>query len=242
MARPRVRIFPPHFDAPLTKAEAESLASNPVRVSAHPFFPFLQRNQHWTKFAHKGAKKEEVEEKNRPIRYAARRDSYIFGYYRELLSPQYEHELARLGLSDCVLAYRRNPLSHGRGGKCNIHFAEQAFRRIRDLGNCYAFALDISQFFGHLDHDQNKQMWWRLLGNHVQKNEKALLPDDHFQVFKAVTHYSFIDRDCAYKALGLIGKDPSIEGQNRIKYLVKREDFPPQICTPGTFEKRSSDS
>jgi hypothetical protein len=235
MSEPHIKIYPPHFDAPLTKIEAESIVSNSKRVSRHPFFPFLQRNQHWTKYADKG---KQPEEKTRPIRYASRRDSYIYSYYREILNPLYEHELQRLALNDCVLAYRRIPQPSGRGGKCNIHFADQVFRKIRELGNCYVFALDISQFFEHLDHEQIRNKWWRLLGKPVSKSKNALLPDDHFQVFKAVTRYSFIDRDSAYKALGLIGEEQLASGRKRIKYLVKREDFPKQICTTKDFRNK----
>jgi hypothetical protein len=235
MAEPRVRIYPPHLDALLTKSEAEGLASSPSRVSRHPFFPFLQRNQHWTKYADKGKK---PEEKTRPIRYASRRDSYIYSYYRELLKPLYEHELQRLSLSDCVLAYRKIPQVSGRGGKCNIYFADQAFKKIRELGDCCVFALDISQFFENLEHEQIKQLWWRLLGRPIHRGRAALLPDDHFQVFRAVTRYSFIDRDRAYKVLGLIGEEQLATGRKRIKYLMKRKDFPKQICSPRDFREK----
>jgi hypothetical protein len=233
-----VRTYPPHFDAPLTKTEAENLVSNPDNVSRHPFFPFLQRIQHWTKYAPKGTKKEEVKEKTRPIRYASRRDASIFAYYRKLLLPSYERELLRLGLNECVLAYRRIPQANGKGGKCNIHFAEQAFKKIRLLGNCYTLAIDISQFFENLDHEQIRQMWWRLLEKPIPKRKGVLLPHDHFQVYKAVTQYSYIDRDKAYRELGLIGEESSATGHKKIKYLKSRKDFPKQICTPKEFREK----
>jgi hypothetical protein len=141
-------------------------------------------------------------------------------------------------LSDCVLAYRRIPQDNGRGGKCNIHFANQAFRKIRELGNCYTLALDISQFFENLDHEQIRKMWWRLLDKPTPKRKGLLLPDDHYQVFKAVTQYSYIDRDRAYKTLGLIGKEIMANGHKKIKYLKNRNDFPKQICTPKKFRDK----
>jgi hypothetical protein len=237
MAKPRLRLFPPHLDSPLTKREAEALASDPSKVASHPFYPFLQRKQRWTQFAPKGATPEEVKVKERPIRYASRRDSYIFGHYRELLNPLYEKELARLGLTRCVLAYRRVCREDSPAGKCNIHFASDAFNAIRQYGNCCAIALDIHQFFENLDHQQLKKMWWRLLGSPVQRLKSALLPEDHFQVFKAVTSYSFIDRERAYMALGLIGEVESEDGLKRIAYVPKRGDFPKQICDPKAFHK-----
>lgn len=237
MAKPRLRLFPPHLDSPLTKREAKALVSDPCKIASHPFYPFLQRKQRWTQFAPKRATWEEVRVKERPIRYASRRDSYIFSHYRELLSPLYEKELARLGLTRCVLAYRRICREGSHAGKCNIDFASDTFNAIRQYGDCCAIALDIHQFFENLDHQQLKKMWWRLLGNPVQRLKGALLPEDHFQVFKAVTSYSFIDRERAYIAIGLIGEVESEDGRKRIGYVPKRADFPKQICDPKTFHK-----
>jgi len=235
LSGPRIRVYPPHLDAPLTKIQAEDLASDPINVAKHAFFPFLQRDQKWTKFARKGFK---GSVKGRPIRYASRRDSYIYGYYRSLLSPLYESELKRLEIDHCILAYRRIPQDHGTGGKCNIHFAYEAFETIRNFGNCDVFALDIHHFFENLDHEWVKQLWWRLLGKPSQRNKTWLLPKDHFQVFKAITKYSYIDVNVAYKALGLIGEVHSPSGPKQIKYTKARKDFPKQICTPKVFRQK----
>jgi len=229
----RVKKYP-HFDAPLTKAEAEKLVADPERIIRHPFYPFLQQIQRWTKFAKKG---EQPAEKKRKIRYAARRDSYIFSYYRQLLYPQYERALRCLSLENCVLAYRHIPVPGRKSGKCNIHFAAEAFQLIRELGDCCVIALDIQEFFENLDHEQIKRNWARLLdkGNVGTKHP---LPMDHFTVFRAVTQYSWIERDRAYKALGLIGETCDANGRKRIKYLVSKRDFPIQICKPPDFRKK----
>jgi hypothetical protein len=235
MKGPRLKTYP-HFDAPLSKTQAVRLASNPDLVARNPFYPFLQWDQRWTKFARKA---EAPREKRRPISYAARRDSFIFGHYRELLHPLYEGELERLGLTDCVLAYRRIQVPNTTAGKCNIHFAGQVFRIVRELGDCWVLALDIRNFFENLDHDQIKRNWSRLLGRRGEKAAKPL-PADHFHVFSAVTRYSWVGRDCAYKALGFIGETETADGKKRIKYLVTRKDFPPQICPPGDFRRTLS--
>jgi hypothetical protein len=235
MHNPRVKLYPPHFDSPITQAEAEKLASDPVLVARHPFYPFLERNQHWTKFPKKGIKSGEA--KDRAIKYAARRDSYIFSYYRALLNPSYERELERLGLTQCVLAYRHIPVDRGKGGKCNIHHADHAFKVIRSLGNCIAIALDIHHFFENLDHEHIQEMWWQLLGKPHPLRRGLLLPEDHFHVFEAVTRYSYIVRDEAYKKLGHISEEQSIGGWKQWKFAVGREDFPVQICWPKTFRE-----
>jgi hypothetical protein len=241
MSEPRVRLYPPHLDAPLTKPQAEALASNPERVAHHAFFPFLQRNQRWTKYAKKGEKPSNVKTKLRPIRYASRRDSYIFGYYRKLLNQRYEDELRRRGLQNCVLAYRRIARDGGRGGKCNVDFAKEAFEAIRKFGTCYALALDVRQFFENLDHEHIKRGWWHLLGRPAPAVNSQILPKDHFQVFKAVTQYSYIDADAAYKKLNLIGEVTTPTGGKRLGYRVPHQQFPPRICSPKDFREKLKD-
>src|SRR5579864_221700 len=120
----------PHFDPLISMEEGEAYATDKGRVARHAFFPFIQYQQRWTRFAPKGA---EGPPKVRPIRYAARRDAYIFLYYRHILTQPFEGELARLGLNKSVLAYRHIPASDGQGGKCNIHFAYEAFLKIREM-------------------------------------------------------------------------------------------------------------
>jgi hypothetical protein len=150
----------------------------------------------------------------------------------------YEAELCRLGLQECVLAYRRIPIKGGLGGKCNIHFAQEAFETIRSFGDCYAFALDISKFFENLDHERIRQTWLRLLGQPPDRRGRHLLPDHHFQAFKAVTKYSFIDVDRAYKELGLIGEKLTPSGKKSVGYLKSRKEFPLQICSPKVFREK----
>jgi hypothetical protein len=235
MAQPRIKLYPPHFDRLISDSKADQIASNPKSVASHAFMPFLQRNDHWTKYKEKGKK---PDEKTREIRYACRLDSYIFAYYRNLLNRHYELELERLKLGSCVTAYRKIATDSGKGGKCNIHFAKEAFDHIKAFGDCTAFALDIKQFFENLDHEYLKRMWWRLLGKPNQRNRNHLLPDDHFAVFKAVTSYSHISMEEAYKTLGYIGEIKMQNGKTRIGYLVKRKDFPKQICSGKQFREK----
>lgn len=138
----------PHFDSWLSAKEAVALATDSKRVATHPFYPFMRYVQRWTRFAEKGKK---GKSKERPIRFAARGDAYIFAYYRDVLSKYYEAELKAKKLDNSVLAYRKIPVEDGKGGKCNIHFARDAFLKIQELGDCAVVALDISSFFEHLE-------------------------------------------------------------------------------------------
>ncbi len=186
----------PHFDQVLKPEEVLALVTNPTRVAQNAFFPLLRYTKHWQPFRpSRDSVKARPKPKDRPIRYAARRDAYIFAYYRHLLREPYEAELARLGVAHCPVAYRRIPTeADARRGKCNIQFAQEAVTRIRKLGDCHAIAVDISSYFESINHERLKALWCRLLGAET-------LPDDHFAVFKNITKYRVVDRVAAYRRL-----------------------------------------
>ena len=180
-------------------------------------------------FAGKG---ERGSRKDRPIRYAARGDAYIFAYYRYLLTTPYELALKDYGLHDTVLAYRRIPDPSGLGGKCNIHFAKDVFLKIKELGDCCVVALDISSFFEHLDHKKLYALWARMIG-------KQKLPMDHVRVFQAITRYSFVDKQKAYERLGHYGpKRKTRSGVVISGYLTPFSKMPKQLCTGKIFRQR----
>lgn len=224
----------PHFDQVLKPAEIIALVTDPLRVAQNTFFPLLRYTKGWQPFRpDEESGKPRPKPKDRPIRYAARRDAYIFAYYRHLLSIPYEAELARLGISHCPVAYRRIPTQgDARRGKCNIQFAREAFDRIRGHGDCCAIAVDISSYFESLDHERLRALWCRLLG--VDR-----LPKDHFAVFKNITRYRVVERVEAYKRLGFYGvKSATRNGKPINGYLVPYSDVPTQLCSPHIFRQK----
>jgi Reverse transcriptase (RNA-dependent DNA polymerase) len=231
LKRSDLKIYP-HFDPLISAEDGEAYATDKDRVARHAFFPFIQDSQRWTRFAKKG---EKGPVKERPIRYAARRDAYIFSYYRHLLSQRYEAELARLGLEASILAYRRIPISDGRGAKCNIHFAHDAFLRIRELADCCAVALDVSAFFESLDHARLKDLWCRMLG-------VARLPTDHFQVFKAITQYCWVEKKELYERLGHFGEKTVLNGEPIKGYLTPYKKVPRHLCDGRQFREQIAGS
>ena len=169
--------------------------------------------------------------KERPIRYSSRGDAYVFSHYRHILAEVYEVALSKNSLSDFVIAYRRIRDADGKG-KCNIHFAREAFERIATLGNCCVVALDISGFFELLDHNLLKAAWCDLLG--VSK-----LPEDHFKVFRAITKYSVVEKQAVYERLGYFGiKRKSKLGKVTRGYLVPYSKMPRQLCSGQEFRKK----
>jgi hypothetical protein len=218
----------PHFDSQISIEAAIALATNPQSVVAHKFYPFMLYTDRWTRFAIKG---EQGDVKERPIRYASRGDAYIFAYYRYLLTQKYEAALSDNSLDRSVIAYRRILNEDGKG-KCNIHFSNEAFEKIRNLGNCCAVALDISGFFESLDHGLLKAAWCDLLN--VKK-----LPDDHHRAFRAITRYAVVEKQSVYERLGYYGaKTNSKSGKITSGYLLPYNKMPKQLCTGHIFRQR----
>jgi hypothetical protein len=218
----------PHFDSQLSIQDAIALATNPKAVATHKFYPFILYTNRWTRFAKRG---EEADVKKRPIRFASRGDAYIFAYYRFLIAAAYEEALAKSSLTDSIIAYRRIRDLDGKG-KCNIHFARDAFDRIATLGNCCAVALDISGSFESLDHNLLKNVWRDSLN--VRK-----LPEDHFRIFRAITRYAVVEKRAVYERLGYFGlKVNSKSGRRNNGYLVSYKDMPKQLCTGREFRQK----
>ena len=223
LTRDKLKTYP-HFDAPLSIDQATALVTDPSRVRSHAFYPLLLFREEWWPF---GRKAKSDEKKSRKIRYAARGDAYIYSYYRHLLSQAYERRLADLGISDSIIAYRKISCAPHGGGKCNIHFADEAFSAVARLGNCCAVALDISKFFESIDHQRLKRVWCGLLG--VER-----LPDDHWAVFKAITRYAEVDRDLVYERLGFAHRRRA----GGWEYSKSKRDMPLQLCSPLDFRRK----
>ncbi|MBK1439668.1 hypothetical protein JHJ32_06705 [Parapedobacter sp. ISTM3] len=130
--------------------------------------------------------------KNRPLHYATHLDAAIFGHYSEIILGKYEAYLKSItGLADCVTAYRRIPTGIDNKNKSTIHFANDAFNEIKERSlqqECVALKFDIRNFFNEIDHDILKSQWAEILG-------ETRLPNDHYNVFKAVTRFSYVMRD-----------------------------------------------
>ena len=169
------------------------------------------------------------DKKRRELRFASRRDAYIYSYYRHLLREPYEVALASRGLGDNVIAYRRLVTADGRG-KSNIDFALDAFNVIRDYGDAAVVTLDISKFFENIDHELLRQKWCALLG-------APELPHDHRAVFRAITRYAIVDRDAAYERLGYLTWQA--KGSSKIPVYTKGfKDMPRQLCSNADFREK----
>lgn len=212
----------PHFDAPCPEKRTKDIISKIKSTGklSHPFYPLI-------KFQHTKISRDELGKKQiskRHIMHTARIDANIFAYYRTMLMNAYEELLPKLGLTECVIAYRSIPNSpHSEKGKCNIHFAHEAINEIKKQTllskECTAITMDISGFFDNLDHRLIKTQWCRVM--HFTKG----LPDDHFSVYKNITRYRHINRK-------------TIEKKLNVKFSELRKAKKRQICSPAIFKEK----
>ena len=219
----------PHFDQRIGEEELLAIVTDPERVATNAFLPFIQYTKKYQPFRDKI---EKPKKKERLIRYASRRDSVIFAYYRHVLSFQYEERLASLGIQGVPTAYRKIPLDGpSSAGKCNIDFANDLFTEIRTHKQCTVITLDIRKYFESIDHKRLYNVWCDLLG-------VGRLSSDHLAVFKAITRYSFVERTAAYERLGFIGEKIRPDGSASHGYLRSFKKMPKQLCTPLEFRRK----
>lgn len=219
-----------HLDLPLNRSSAEALVTSADRVAQHAFFPFIFSVVVSRKFGRLESGRYGLKPpKSRVIAYAAHADSHIFAHYSDILSERYETALANRGLDQCVTAFRKL------GGRSNVHHAKEVFEFIESRPTCSALAMDVSDFFGNLDHTLLKQAWSNSLG--VQR-----LPPDHFAVFKAITRYSQIERNALFDAVHIPKHNPRSLGPHRLPLLDRSgnftvEDNPNRLCPPHRFRE-----
>ncbi|HEY4092684.1 MAG TPA: antiviral reverse transcriptase Drt2 [Luteibacter sp.] len=205
--RPRSYL---HLDERTPREVLLKLVSNPATVAKWQFLPLLVASV-LTKKVRRNATGLQVKEKSRPICYASHRDAGLYAYYSEKLTKRYEALLAARGLSDCVTAFRSGD------GRCNIHFALDAFNWIEEHRPCTALAYDISSFFDALDHKLLKKKWSEVLGC-------TELPSDHYSLFRALTRQAKVEQVVLYALFGISRHAPKASGRKR-------------ICSPEQFRK-----
>lgn len=228
--RPRSYI---HFDQPILSTEhAWSLASNPKRVSAHPFLPFLAFRLTTNKISREDSpeiprskRKIIIKPKHREIKISSHRDAAIYTYYGGLLSDAYEKRAAALGIDKVVTAFR----SSG-DGKCNIHHAKEVFDFIEINKPCVALAFDVTKFFDTLSHRLIKKSWLDLLN-------LPRLPDDHFKVFSSMTKFSWVSRKSVYEKFNISPHNPkSIVLGNRRTKICNIDEFRSLVREQGLIQ------
>lgn len=197
-----------HFDKQVGYKTAEKIVTNPQTVSKHSFYPMLRYTTCSRKFKTDIFKK--GPKKTREITYSSHIDAHIYSYYGKILEQAYEHQLSKLQISECILAFRKL-------GKSNIDFSYEAFNEIDKISTCHVIALDIRGFFNHLDHTLLKDIWIRILN-------ETTLPSDHYSIYKSLTKYSYCKVNDIYKEFRISPNNPWYQRQ--------------RICSPIDFRNR----
>ncbi len=211
-----------HFDPRIDKKRACDLVSNPNKVAQHAFFPFIRRRDSIPRYK---PEEHRVKLKDRFIAYASHYDAAIYEYYSSLLSQSYEQKLAELNIANIPTAYRKS------AGKCNIHYAKEAFDFLSSNCPCKVYCYDITKFFDNIDHSILYKEWCKLLGN-------TRLPNDHFAVFKSLTKFDYVSEVELYARLRL--SRPEIRKQ-KLTRLCDAHTFRTKIrgIAPKIIDKNS---
>ena len=170
--------------------------------------------------------------KKRQIYYATHLDAQLYSYYsNRVIGPKYEQLLkAHEGLSECVIAYRRIPTGHG-PNKGNIHFAKEVFDFIKSQKSCAVIVLDISKFFDSLDHRKLKKMWCKVLGDEVKS-----LPDDHYNIYKSLINFSFVELRDVMEAYN-ITHVKELRRRDSASFCEDMDDFKEKFVETGVIKK-----
>ena len=214
--RPRSYL---HFDERTPRSSLEALVTDPKTVASWQFLPLISLivRKRKIRTKDKANRTFEIKTKDRPICYASHRDAALYAHYAAELSGRYENVLKEKGLSECITAFRPST------GRCNIHFALDAFRWIEKKRPCVALAFDISGFFDTLDHTILKRKWCEVLGI-------GSLPADSFSIFRSLTKFVTVDRDVVYSVFGISKNNPRAGGRLRI---CSAEDFRTKVVGAG---------
>lgn len=155
--------------------------------------------------------------KPREIFFANHLDTQIYSYFaKEILGKEYEKMLKEpenLGLSECISAYRFIPIEeNSKKGKSSMHFAKEIFDFIASQNECVVLAFDIEKFFDSLNHTYLKEIWCKLL-------KVDRLPKDHFNVYKSITNFSFVNEQDLLNELGF----SRVKDKFLLKKLIEKQ-------------------
>lgn len=208
----------PHIGEPLTIKDykwVKDYVQNKKSIKEHSFLPLIHKclvkrkyraNTVSLKRNKKGERIRFIDKpKVRHIYYASHLDSIVFSYYNHLISEAYERLMQRKNFNESIVAYRKIPIAvDSDKNKCNIDFAKSTFEFIKKNENkkLTTIVADVTAFFDNLNHKVLKKQWCNVLNT-------SSLPEDHYNVFKALTTLRYVEGDQlfnSYKGTMLVEK------------------------------------
>lgn len=243
-----------HFSPKLSKEQKEFVQNYILNnLEKHNYFPLIHETltarrykaflneksevyrSHFDVINHKPSKKP------REIFYANHLDAQIYSYYsNEIFGKKYEELLAKpenKKISEAVIAYRKiliDPNEINGAGKCNIHFANELFKEIKQRQNCIVACYDIENFFPSLNHEYLKSCVKNLVGleNYTIREERLL---------NSLINYSYVEmkdivEQCKNKELGIKHKNGFIKSDFD-SYFINAKDFRDKIAKNNLIRK-----
>ena len=188
--------------------------TDPDQIAKHSFYPLIRYSLITNRIKHKrdDAGKRVIirDPKVRPISYPCHLDGLIYSYYKTILAPLYENVLGARNLKDSVTAFRKTRLN-------SFKLSHLAIEFIKAMGECDIVVTDITKYYQKIKHSQLLDRWRFLL-------DVDRLPDDHFNVFKSITQFSYVWRYKLHNRLGLALPPPYVERH--------------PICSPSVFRSK----
>ncbi|MEG2610543.1 MAG: hypothetical protein RSA91_07800 [Bacilli bacterium] len=202
-----------HFDKRMSISKAKKLLANEETINKHGFFPFIhfQIKNKKIEMTETGVHKKK-EPKKREIYYASHLDRYIYQKYAFEIGNKYNEYVKKNDISECCVAYRTDL------GKCNIDFASEIFKFIRQSENSTIIIGDFTNFFDNLNHTELKKR--------IQVVIDSNLDNNLYKVFKSITKFKYVDVLDIYKFLG------KKRGRRSEKYYLRELK---QIMTTSEF-------
>jgi hypothetical protein len=120
-------------------------------------------------------------------------DAHIYAKYSFDLQKKYEQYLKKCDLlNNCVIGYRaiKNPTLKPKR-KHTALMAKEVFEEIKKRENAVILTFDIKKFFSSLDHIYLKTQWLKFAPK--DPNNQKILRKDHYNIFKAVTKFNYIN-------------------------------------------------
>ncbi|RXG21109.1 reverse transcriptase/maturase family protein [Leeuwenhoekiella aequorea] len=201
----------PHIGEPLTLKDynwVKEYVENPEKIKEHSFLPLIHKcivsrkyraNSSNTDRTKKGERMRIIgKPKVRNIYYASHLDAVVFSYYNHLINKSYEELVITKNFNKSIVAYRKIPVAtDSPNNKCNIDFAKSTLEFIKNNKDkkLSVIVADVTSFFDNLNHKTLKKQWSTVL-------EEKTLPDDHYNVFKALTRLKYVEGDQLFNAYG----------------------------------------
>lgn len=243
-----------HFSPKLGK-EQKVFVQNYIlnKLDKHNYFPLIHETLTARRYkaylddkseiyhSHFDTVKHKPSKKPREIFYANHLDAQIYSYYsNEIFGKKYENLLARpenKKISEAVISYRKiliNPNEIDGAGKCNIHFADELFKEIKQRENCVVACYDIENFFPSLNHEYLKSCVKELIGieNYTIKEERLI---------NSLINYSYVEMkdivvQCTNNELGIKHKN-DLKKSDFDSYFINAKDFREKIAKNNLIRK-----